>query len=733
MLESSILDWSEFQFKRPNGSIAFDGEKFEELVRELLRCHFDGVWFSTLRSWDGGKDFVDLSIKGEERWAECKMYRQALSLKAISNTLVMAVSDQEVRQLLIFSYSRLNNQTKNHLSAFSASTTIEIQSFDGLLLEQYVLKTPIALERFFENHKLVRYPISLSGSSSIIDVEISSFFSANPQIDEQQLTYRENPTHLYKIPLWSPCVYQVIIKSISIDKRRLLKFDFSELIKPTSYIRVLNERKLQLDKGIMRLYLLPGQISGIKLYLSFDRTGNIDIPSVPVHMDDGLELDSILPKAVSVGFITRPALIGSLILNAFKKVERHVSSQHTNLVIAVTGISGVGKSRFLEEIQTRLLKENYEIRGLDGASSACRGANTFIRILLARLWRLPDPLENNRISDRASTVQADASVYDQVYALIYGDSLSAPISDSLLQHIVNIVCQAFQRRRNVLLIDNVQALDNFSIQLLKKVSSSLQGKIGSACLVFAFNEQELLFSEAALYFQQALKDQNTTTPETVHYVELAEFTPNQVKLFLNQLIRSHEGGNDASFTNRHPSLTSLILEHVLPRPLDLFQLMKAAEDQEIVKIEYDCFCIIQLDAFHDLIRSLQKTTESILEKRWQSLKNNQSAVRSLLLVSLVGDITESLLESTGCDEATLQFLVQAGFLKARPSGEYHYYHQSIERHFSLKLLLKADRKITLAAAQLQNSLEEKKLDLPTPLASLQLAHLVKKVSRTNGT
>lgn len=729
MLESSILDWSEFQFKRPNGSTAFDGEKFEDLVRELLQCHFDGIWFGTLRSWDGGKDFVDLSIKGEKRWAECKMYHQALSLKAISNTLVMAVSDREVRQLLIFSYSRLNNQTKNHLSAFSASTTIAIQSFDGLLLEQYVLKTPTVLERFFRNHKLVRYPVSLSGRSSM-DVEVSSFFSANPQIDEQQLTYRENPTHLYKISLWSPCVYQIIVKSISIDKCRLLKFDFSELIKPTSYIRVLNERKLQLNEGIMSLDLLPGQISGMKLYLSFNRTGNIEIPTVPVYIDDGPELESILPKAVSVGFLTRPALIGSLILNACKEVERHVSSQHTNLIVAVTGISGVGKSRFLEEIQTRLLEESYEIRGLDGASSACRGANMFIRMLLARLWRLPDPLGSNQMSGRAFAMQADASIYDQVCALIYGDSLSAPISDSLLQHIVNIVCQAFQRRRNALLIDNVQALDNFSIQLLKKVSSSLQGKIGSACLVFAFNEQELLFSESALYFQQALKDQNTTTPETVHYVELAEFDPNQVKLFLNQLIRSQDGDNDTSFTNRHPSLTSLILEHVLPRPLDLFQLMKAAEDQEIVKVEYDCFCIIQLDAFHDLIRSLQKTTASILEKRWQSLEKNQSAVRILLLVSLVGDITESLLESTGCDEATLQFLVQAGFLKAMPSDGYHYYHQSIERHFSLKLLLKADRKVRFAAAQLQNRLEEKKLDLPTPLASLQLAHLVRQVSRT---
>lgn len=729
MFKSPILDWSGFQLTRQNGSTAFDGEKFEELVRELLRCHFDGIWLGTPRSWDGGKDFVDRSIEGKERWAECKMYRQALSLKAISNTLVMAMSDQEVQQLLIFSYSPLNRQTKNHLAAFSDATSIEVQSFDGLLLEDYVLKTPTALARFFGQQALVQRLTESTGISSI-GVEVSSFFSANPQIDEQQLTYRENPTHLYKIPLWSPCVYQVIAKSVSTDEHQLLEFDFSELTKPVSFIRVLNKKKLQFDEGMLRLHLLPGQISGIKLYLSFDRTGRHIIPPIPIHMDIGPKLDPIPPKTVSVGFLTRPALIGSHVLNACKQIEQHVSSKHTNLVVTVTGVSGVGKSRFLEEVQARLLGENYEIKGLDGASSACRGANTFIRTLLARLWRLPDPLAKSQMSDRPSTMQVDGSIYDQVCTLIYGDILATPISYDLLQKVVRMVCLAFKGRRSALLIDNVQALDDISIHLLKSVSSVIQGQIGSVCLVYAFNEQELLFSEAALYFRQFLKDQHISTADTAHYVELAEFTQDQVKLFLNQLIRLQEESNDTLFTDRYPSLTSLILKYVLPRPLDLFQLMKAAEDQEIIEVEYDCFHIRRLDAFHDLVRSLQKSTESILEKRWWHLQSNETAVRSLLLVSLVGDATESLLESVGCDGFVLQYLVQAGFLKVRSSGEYHYYHQSIERHFSPKLLLKSDQMVKFAATQLHEQLKVQKVNSLTPLATLQLAHLVSKVSRT---
>jgi hypothetical protein len=74
-----------------NGASRYDGLRFENLVRDLLDRFFSGNWSSTSRSWDGGRDFVDRSIEGEEQWAECKMYRGALSLRVLSPTLVMAI------------------------------------------------------------------------------------------------------------------------------------------------------------------------------------------------------------------------------------------------------------------------------------------------------------------------------------------------------------------------------------------------------------------------------------------------------------------------------------------------------------------------------------------------------------------------------------------------------------------------------------------------------------------
>lgn len=727
MANTPYLDWSSFKYTRNNGSIAFNGEMFEDLIREILLCHFDGIWLRTPRTWDGGKDFVDRSILDHTRWAECKMYKEALSLKAISNTLVMALSDQDVRQLLVFSYSALNRQARNHLATFSATTNIQVQSFDGMLLENFVLKTPAALQRFF---RLKEFDNELMHKSmhDLENVEIKSFFSANPQIDEQQLDFHDNPTHTFKIPLKSPCVYQLISKSTSTKQDWILEFDLSAIIKSTSSMRILNQERLQLEQDTLRVSLKPGQISGVKLYLSFDRSGKFTIPPIPITIGNKPIIKQLPKKNVSVGFLTRPELIGSRVLNACKQIRNQVSAGHTNLIVAATGISGVGKSRLIDEVQGILLGENFEVRGLDGASANCVGINKFARVLLARLWRLPDPLVPAQPSIEPIETLTGDSIYEQVCDLIYGDLVSDSISDNTVEQIIGLACQALGNRRNALLIDNVQALDSLSIKLLRRISQAVQGQIGSACILFAFNEQELLYSDEALSFRQLLKEQNAHLHDSVHYIELVEFTPDQVRLFLNQIIRLQDSDNDILFSDQYPSLTSLILEHVLPRPLDLFQLLKAAEDKEIVEVHFDCFHIRRLDEFHELVRSLQKSTESILEQRWQYIQSKSTSVGSLLLFSLVGDVPEYLLESAGIDESTKQSLIHSGFIKVRSSGEYHYYHQSIERHFSRKLLLHPTEDIRGAGAKLLERLNKSNASQLPALVQLQLLHLVRKVS-----
>jgi hypothetical protein len=110
---------------------------------------FEGTWEATSISWDGGKDFVDRLIFGQQTWAECKMYEKNLSIKAISNTLVMAINEENVRDIIIFSYSPLNPNAVYHLSSFSFSTKINIQVFDDFKLEELIINSKKTLVKYF--------------------------------------------------------------------------------------------------------------------------------------------------------------------------------------------------------------------------------------------------------------------------------------------------------------------------------------------------------------------------------------------------------------------------------------------------------------------------------------------------------------------------------------------------------------------------------------------------------
>ena len=143
--------WSKFQ--HPDGR--FDGVKFEKLIATLLPNLYPGEWIPTKYSWDGKKDFYQQ--RGDERrWAECKAYKEPISINVVSPTLIMALLDN-ARVVLLFSYSRLNRNARMYLSQFGALTGRTVRVFDDEILEDLIL-THGELTKYFPNFSRVDLP-----------------------------------------------------------------------------------------------------------------------------------------------------------------------------------------------------------------------------------------------------------------------------------------------------------------------------------------------------------------------------------------------------------------------------------------------------------------------------------------------------------------------------------------------------------------------------------------------
>ena len=109
-----LTDWNAF---KENGS--FNGNLFEDLVKELLACMYPNViWEQTKKSWDGNKDFVSKGLHSNEKWAECKCYKKKLDLKVLAPTLVMSTVSN-IKDILIFSYSEINTNAKRKIAQFA--------------------------------------------------------------------------------------------------------------------------------------------------------------------------------------------------------------------------------------------------------------------------------------------------------------------------------------------------------------------------------------------------------------------------------------------------------------------------------------------------------------------------------------------------------------------------------------------------------------------------------------
>lgn len=165
-----LTDWNAF---KENGS--FNGNLFEDLVKELLACMYPNViWEQTKKSWDGNKDFVSKGLHSNEKWAECKCYKKKLDLKVLAPTLVMSTVSN-IKDILIFSYSEINTNAKRKIAKFAESQEATIIVYENEVLEELILKYQdvLNIEIYFPSFKKCTYTdLALQNQLSFLNSRI---------------------------------------------------------------------------------------------------------------------------------------------------------------------------------------------------------------------------------------------------------------------------------------------------------------------------------------------------------------------------------------------------------------------------------------------------------------------------------------------------------------------------------------------------------------------------------
>lgn len=669
--------WEQFVLKGRT-PVAFDGDAFESLVRILLK-DFPGRWERTPRTRDGGKDVVDRSIPSEIVWAECKMYRAPLSLQVVSNTLVMAIIETNVRRILFFSYSDVTQNAKRYLARYGTLTGKTVQVYDGELLEALILRSLEAMQSHFPSFlagaRAYRHP----GGQTLVLPD----FSLDVHVRQHQLAHVQNSTkpREHHVPLNAPCIYELVLIAQHTDGIQNIQLELGQPLFPG--FDVLNAEQVA---GYQRLRLSAGQTLSLPIYLAPQISGELSIPSISVQSDAWPPF-SLPPVPLRVSAFERPLLVGKFIREALTKLDTLVSSGNVNQIYVTSGRSGVGKSRFLDEAVMRLIRNGYEIHHFDGtyvqaeqASREDTAGHTLpaqlIRSLLCSLWRLPDPVSLRDTSDPgASNGDVPLGEFGPVSQMVY--EWDAQRLMSAPEAIVDLIIQGYGSRRNALIIDNVQTYPESVIAILDQVVQRIGGTPGQSLFLLAFNEDDLVFNTAATVWLRTL---NANRNHALHHLSLPEFSRATAVEFINNLFGDPEGRG--CYSDTHPETLDLILRKVLLRPLDLWQFAKGLEDRGAIRVNRSAFTIVDFTEFNRALEELHPDREALLNWRLRRLCTTPGVDGVLTAITYLGPLGRHELERLSIEGTNCQMLVQASVLRENREQKLEFYHPSLTRYFN---------------------------------------------------
>jgi hypothetical protein len=594
------------------------------------------------------------------------MYKAPLSLQIVSNTLVMAVIESDVKRIFFFSYSAMIENAKAYLGKFATQTDKEVQVFDDELLEELILATPGLMRHYFPG---VTIPANLASVPAM--PTIRSHFSSDVYVSQQQLGFidgREKPRQ-HVIPINTPCVYEITL--IARHASGILRFRLEH--EEFTHFDILNPGRFA---SIGNIELAGGQMLNLPIYLTPKASGPLIIPALTLRM--GTNTVASLPALpLSVSALVRPVLVGPHVLAALRAFEIAISSGNLIRVFAVYGSSGVGKSRYIDEAMTRLLKNGFDLHHFDGGRSGNDTSERFIKRLLCSLWRLPDPSvmgTSEEDPDTAEAIAADAygAVCDMVYN--WKQERFAAADDE----VITTLCRGLASYRGALVIDNVQAFRPEIVSLLQRLCEAVAAVPGQATIILAFNEDELIFNDMARDWLYALRQPHGDAVQTL---SLPELSAANAEFFLDSLFSRF--ASDQTFSQAYPELVKLIRTHILPRPLDLFQFIKGLEDRGAIRAFSQTFTIVDFKVFHESLRSFKGVAdrEELFDWRMRALGVVPDAKAAVAALTYLGSLSPFELQELSISETSYDALINSCILRWDGRGQVDFYHPSFARYF----------------------------------------------------
>lgn len=670
--------WSKFTKQISHEKSRGDGYLFETLVKYLLQAKFGVKWTRTNKSHDDNRDFwLYLEAEQQRIWAECKNYSKTIAMDVLAPTLVMA-QVYDTNTILFFSRSSINRFAKNKILAFGAKVEKQIYFYDNEILQNLIWECRDSLPKKF------RPPKSCAPTApQQFPAELFFFQGAIRGVCENDECYqslssvtsvRYNETFGLFFSVSNPFPDKWLHIKISFSDEDSDRLSFQYLNVGVSETKSLwHERDLEGGEGCaIALNMRPIRFMPTLCLPGFQIEGSTEDGETYRH--------TFKPLEVSCRWVGQTKLIGHQYEKIIRETEEQLVRNNELSMLVLSGHSGTGKTRMLNECANIFLKYGYSILSLVGTEdySSCY----FLKEIISFLYEIPSAeiielLERKSASgtgtqseEMQSKYQAALSLFCQIDQLRNEEDVRQFVDEH-----GQLLFEKIADHRCTLMVDNVQfAGEGFQYFLHQYTAySANMNRTNQSVLLYVFNLDYMTDSASKLIFELLHSNVKHLVSRKIAGFETAEVGV----LFLRELIRVED--------ERFDSLFRTIIERVSPNPYHLFQMVQHFEENGAVCVTpQEQGYILEDASAWELVSNISGGIKEVLGKRWAFLSHKLSESRLLQICSvlfLFDKINPDLAKCFALQLADLETLVQFHFLRKSSQDVYVFDHDIIRNFF----------------------------------------------------
>ena len=676
----------------------YEGERFEQLAFVLLEELHGPGWKATTKTHDGSRDFEQHGDNGV-MWAECKAYKNNLSFHTISPTLVMALVG-DPRTVIILSRSPLNNKAINVLARYHAKANKQIISYDGAVLDQAILASPNAFHEFFPGEAatlastpscLVKKSISAAGLLHPVRGDFTSAWAPPPNTSIETVRY-----DLIRIDL--------LVKNLSPLKPASVRASIVEGSLPPG-LKVISLNGVQSAHETV-LTVPPGGVVIVEIMLQpHDPEPRLTLPRL-ILAGAGIPPSPITTGTARVSSLYQIPLVGENALRILSAAKRITTGHRGFRLFCIEGMSGVGKSRLLRELEIHAISCGYQCHHLDFEFSDPHQVKDIIIELVADLHDLPNPTQFSNFEGGWGIDGSASTLLNCLFSKdfdVWGN----------IDTIADIIYDRLKHGNTLISIDNVQDAPDTFINFLELLTKRLnQAKATRALIALAFNTDLLPPTSRAATFLHAIRGlgEGAATRRWCGHFVLEPFSRKDVEEFLAQSL----GGGDSSAEDmsRYEQTVDMFLGKVEPKPLNLWQTLMYLRDSEALRLDGDRFVVSSHNTILEILSTIPKRLADLLGLRWEKVlhKSGKAAGRLELcarVAYLLGSAHRNHFTAMGARNRDIDALVRHGFLTEIPGGFVRFFHQQLFHFFRQYVHFSKRQASSLLSKMIENKLNRR--------------------------